>query len=98
MNIIVVDDEPLALADLKRAIEKAAPECAPHCFASPLDALSYSQSKAPDIAFLDIKMNDVNGLSLAAKLKECNPKTNIIFVTGYSDYARERFPCTLPAI
>lgn len=91
MNMIAVDDEPLALADLKRAIQKAVPGSDPHCFSAPADALSYARDAMPDIAFLDVKMNDVNGLALAARLKEGNPRINIIFVTGYSNYAKEAF-------
>ena len=40
-----------------------------------------------DIAFLDIHMRGMNGVEVAKKLKEINPKMNIIFVTGFSEYA-----------
>lgn len=34
-------------------------------------------------------MRGMNGVELARRLKEINPKMNIIFVTGYSEYAGE---------
>ncbi|WP_066684387.1 response regulator [Christensenella intestinihominis] len=91
MNMLAVDDEPLALADLERAIRRAVPGCEPRCFSSPADALTHARDVPPDVAFLDVKMNGVDGLLLASRLKEWNPKTNIIFVTGYSDYAKDAF-------
>ena len=44
-----------------------------------------------DIALLDINMPDMNGIELAARIKEISPDTAIIFVTGYSEYAVEAF-------
>ena len=42
-----------------------------------------------DIAFLDIHMRGMTGVELAKELKKVNPKMNIIFVTGFSEYAGE---------
>ena len=44
-----------------------------------------------DIAFLDIEMRGVNGITLAKRFQKINPKVNIIFVTGYGDYTGEAF-------
>ena len=38
------------------------------------------------MAFLDIHMRGMTGVEVAKKLKEINPKMNIIFVTGFSEY------------
>ena len=42
-----------------------------------------------DVAFLDIHMRGMTGVQVAKKLKEINPKLNIIFVTGFSEYKGE---------
>ena len=44
-----------------------------------------------DLILLDIDMPDMNGLMLAAKIKEASPQTSIIFLTGYSEYAVKAF-------
>lgn len=41
----------------------------------------------PDIAVLDIKMDGADGISLAKRLNELAPRCQIIFLTGYLDYA-----------
>ena len=91
MNIIAVDDEQFALQDLKQTIDEAAPGCELACFSTPAEALRYAAEVAVDIAFLDISMSGMNGLALAKRLKDINGKTNIIFATGYSDYAVDAF-------
>ncbi|WP_310605153.1 response regulator transcription factor [Anaerosporobacter sp.] len=91
MNIIAVDDEKPALFLTERAIREGVPGCSLACFASAKEALSYAGSTMIDIAFLDIDMRRMDGLTLAKKLQEIRDKTNIIFVTGYSEYAVNAF-------
>ena len=43
----------------------------------------------PDAAFLNIEMPVMNGIELAKRLKDIASNINIVFVTGYSDYAVE---------
>ena len=91
MKIIAVDDERFALQDLKQAIEEAAPGCNLYCFDTPAEALRYAAETQVDIAFLDISLRGMNGLALAKRLKDINGRTNIIFATGYSEYAVDAF-------
>ena len=86
MNIIAVDDEHDALWCIEESIRKAVPGCDLKTFTKPKDALEHAKWHFVTVAFLDIEMRGMTGLDLALRLKELNPKTNIIFVTGYSDY------------
>ena len=65
MNIIAVDDEPLALKDLVRAIRVVNPGCEPIGFPTSRAALAHAQDNPVDAAFLDIEMPGMSGLSLA---------------------------------
>lgn len=89
MKIIAVDDEPLALRGLIQEIKKVLSECDIAGFTNSFDALKIlsEDSLKPDVAFLDIEMPGMNGIYLAKKIKDACPKTNIIFVTSYSQYA-----------
>jgi two-component SAPR family response regulator len=86
MNIIAVDDEHDALWCLEETIRIAMPGCELCAFTKPKEALEHAKSHSVTVAFLDIEMRGMTGLDLALRLKEINPKTNIVFVTGYSDY------------
>lgn len=86
MKIMAVDNEKPALEGLTRTIQKVLPEAEVISFRDPYEALEYGRRGDTDIAFLDIAMQPVNGIDLAAKLKEVSPCINIIFTTGYSEY------------
>ncbi len=91
MRIIAVDDERIALESLMKIIKKAVPYAQIQGFRMGKDALEYAGRIPCDIAFLDIEMRDLKGIDLAAMLKKNNPNINIIFTTGYSEYAADAF-------
>jgi len=91
MNVIVVDDEHLALVSIEYSIKKALPDALLTCFDTPGKAINYATHSKVDLAFLDIEMVGMNGLQLAKSLKEINPKTNIIFTTGHPQYALDAY-------
>ena len=91
MNILAVDDELNALEGLQSALHRALPEALIHTFRSGTAALAFAENTPCEVAFLDIEMRDMNGLELAKQLKDCHIHTNIVFVTGYSEYAIDAF-------
>lgn len=51
----------------------------------------YTGNKDFDILLLDIEMGDMDGVTLARKLRRENETLQIIFITGYSDYISEGY-------
>lgn len=89
MNIIAVDDERIALQVLTSAIVEALPDAKVHSFESAESALAFCSDHPCEIAFLDIDMGSMNGITLAKKLKWINSTINIVFVTAHIKYAAE---------
>lgn len=87
MNILLVDDEPLTLKMLGVAVSEAVPNANISSFLKPREALDFAEKTKIDIAFLDINMQVIDGLEVAKHLKEIYPTVNIIFSTGYEEYA-----------
>ena len=87
MRILCVDDEPLMLQMLEMAVKEAKPDADIAAFDDQDELLEDAKSGGCDIAFLDIHMRGMNGVELAKELKAVNPKMNLIFVTGFSEYA-----------
>ena len=56
--------------------------------ASALEAIAEHQ---PDVAFLDIRMPGLSGLEVAAAAMEASPRTQIVFVTAFDQYAIDAF-------
>lgn len=89
MKGIVVDDERIILTSETNAIKRVLPHIELESFQKAKDAIEYMEKNKIDIAFLDINMKGTTGLELAKILQANNPKVNIIFCTGYSEYSLE---------
>ncbi len=91
MIAIAVDDEPLMLGALTKAIQASADIASVASFSSCEEALDFIKSNPADIAFLDIHMRGMGGLSLAEKIIGFCPECKIVFCTGYEEYAIPAF-------
>lgn len=89
MNMILVDDEILNLNNLEYIIGKVLPSAAPISFSKASQALAFIQDNPVDVAFLDINMRGVDGITIAKLMQKRWPNVNIIFCTGFSEYALE---------
>jgi two-component system response regulator LytT len=92
LNVIAVDDEPLALGLVCSFIEQTPFLKLVGRYPSAVEALRAIHSQKIDVVFLDIQMPDLNGIELARVLD--NSKTNkprIIFTTAYNQFALEGY-------
>jgi DNA-binding LytR/AlgR family response regulator len=89
---IVAEDEALLRESLLAALREAWPdlEIVAACDdgASALEAIAEHQ---PDVAFLDIRMPGLTGLEVAAAAGQASPRTQVVFVTAYNQYAIDAF-------
>lgn len=51
----------------------------------------YAEKKDYDILLLDIEMGQMDGVTMAKKLRQDNDTIQIVFITGYSDYISEGY-------
>ncbi|MFT5661436.1 MAG: two-component system LytT family response regulator [Sulfurimonas sp.] len=90
MKILIVDDEELARARLKRILTTLE-------FKDIVETSSADEAVAAlkhtkyDVVFLDINMPQVSGLELAYELKYLNENISIIFQTAYEEHALKAF-------
>lgn len=91
MTAIVVDDEPLMLRALSRAVSASPDMEAVTEFSACADVLNWLQENSVDVAFLDIEMRGMGGLALAEKIQKLRPDCRIVFCTGYEQYAVAAF-------
>ena len=91
MTIICVDNTPIMLQSLEENAVLAFPHANIQTFLAAESALSYAEKNGCDVLLCEINPPRLEGLFLAEKIKEINPKVNIIFVTvcSESEHARE---------
>jgi two-component system LytT family response regulator len=89
MNVLLVDDEDLALDRLRKLL---APFPDVNVVGEARDgeeALQRILELRPDVVFLDIQMPKAGGLEVVRSM--ASPRPKIVFCTGYDQYAVEAF-------
>jgi two-component system response regulator LytT len=91
LAILAVDDEPRALADIKRLLETSTSVDRVATATSAKEALVYLSGGRYDALFLDVHMPEIEGMALARLLRRFADPPAVVFVTGHPDAAVEAF-------
>ena len=91
MKVLVVEDEPDTLHEIMDCLKYYDNSIEAEGCCSPLLAMNISRRIKFDVALLDIRMPEMNGLELAGYLVESSPDIRVIFLTAYNCYATEAF-------
>ena len=91
MNIIILDNHKLIISEIKRQVLSVLPSAECVCFTKQREAIEYVKKHRVDVALLDVDMPGLNGIEVAELMCQINPRLNIIFVTGYPEYALQAF-------
>ena len=90
-KVIVADDEKLIARNIARRIEEGCEAFQVIAQAGTgLEALELAGQLMPDVVFSDIKMPEMDGIELIARLREQNPSALCVIVSGYSDFEYAR--------
>ena len=82
-SILVVDDDEMIVYFFKMILDELGYNVL-EAFSGE-DALRQAKLTPVDLVILDYKLSDTTGDIVAKQIKEINPQTSIVFVTGYSD-------------
>ncbi len=91
LKAFIVDDEQPALLQLKGLLTDFKEITVVGMFTSPQEALERFREQQPEVVFLDINMPNLQGVELAAELRDINPEIMVVFVTAYSEFALESY-------
>jgi two-component system response regulator LytT len=90
-KIFIVEDELYVRDEIKFILKKHASLEVVGEADNSLDAVLGIQNTNPNVVFLDIKLGDLDGITLAKKIIEMNKDIKIVFVTAFDHYAVEGF-------
>ena len=86
MNILISDDEPLAVERLSRLVSQLGHQVVATA-QNGKQVLELAQQYEPDVVLLDIQMPVMDGLSCAQHLTQLNPMPAVVFCTAYDQHA-----------
>jgi two-component system LytT family response regulator len=90
MNVIIVDDEQAGRRTLREFCEAESDLRVLGEYGDGVTALAAIRSQQPQLLFLDVQMDPLNGIELARSL-EPSHLPSLVFVTAYDTYAVEAF-------
>src|SRR4026208_457543 len=88
MRAIIIDDERLARAELKKLLQDYPEVEVVDEAANADEAINKIDSLQPDLVFLDIQMPGKTGFDMLAELERA---PHVIFTTAYDEYALKAF-------
>lgn len=91
LQILVLDDEPMALLESVQKLCLYIPEHNIHRASNAVETMRILKTLPIDIAFIDAEMPDTDGFTVAEYIKDTQPKTQIVFLTGHTELAAKSY-------
>lgn len=94
-KLVLVDDELHEIKQIERLINRITDSFEVIRFTNSVVALSYIKDNKTDVVVTDIRMPNMDGISLIKNINKINPDIKIIILSGYAefDYARQAMSC-----
>jgi signal transduction histidine kinase len=94
LTLYIVEDDARTRKELDRILDRHT-DLRICCFAAPQDALVAAREDPPDLALIDLRLPQMDGLTLLDKMGEFSPDVMAIIMTGFGEaetprQARER--------
>ncbi len=97
LKVVVIDDEPLARMRIQSLLAQAAVATQVIAdFGEPVSALMWLRERdaagqGPDLVLLDIQMPGLDGMVLAARLRDLIRPPTVVFLTAHAEHALRAF-------
>ena len=86
-NVLLVDGEPLIVTGGIPVLQEAMPNANVVGFTKPSQVLAFFSENPVALAFLDIELGRTSGLELCREMLRLRPRTNVIYLTAFREYA-----------
>src|SRR4051794_38494279 len=84
-TVVVADDHPMYRAGLVEAIaERSDLELLAEC-AGGRDAVEQILARRPDVALLDMRMRDLDGMAVIEEITRAGSRTRVVFLSAYEE-------------
>ena len=83
-SVLIVDDEDMVVTSIKAFLQLET-SFRVYGFSDPEDAVRFAGDHSVDVAVSDYLMPKMNGIELLARIKEVQPETSRVLLTGHAD-------------
>lgn len=85
IKVMIVDDQPLLSEGIKSVLEHDSELKVIALAKDGEDALDYMRKEPADVALMDVRMPNMNGVVATKEIKEKYPQTKVIILTTFDD-------------
>jgi len=83
MRLLLIDDELDCINVMRTVLRPAGHEC--DLFGDPVEALESFRKEHHDVVVTDYRMPEMDGIEVLKEIREINPETPVVILTGYAD-------------
>jgi len=94
-RVLIVDDEESVVLTFRCSLESL-PNCEVATATSATEALRLASEQPIDLLITDYKMPDMDGVTLASRIRDLHNQVAIIMITAYGDEALRQMAAALP--
>ena len=94
LTIGVCDDQPEQVRNLLRLLNDPVAcngDCRVIASVSPVEFLKRLETEKPDLVFLDVNMDELDGIKLGEAIRARHPDAMVVYVTAFGQYALDAF-------
>ena len=88
LRVLVADDESLRVMSLKGQLESIGHKVIAEA-SNGKEAVNLARELKPDLAILDIKMPEMDGIEALRQIKEKRPDLPVVLSTAYGEYRQD---------
>ena len=97
-HVLVAEDEEITRDAVCAGVSAVLPQAVVHGVKNGVEAVRCAESQEIALAFLDIRMPEMNGIAAAQKIRKMQPDAQLVFLTAYGDFEYVRSALKLDAV
>lgn len=97
-HVLIAEDEEVTREAVRAGVSAVLPGAFVHAVKNGLEAVRCAGQWEIEMAFLDIRMPEMNGITAAQKIRELRPDAQLVFLTAYDDFEYVRSALKLDVV
>jgi len=89
-SVLIVDDHPVVAHGIERMLDRTGDFTVVAACYSGIEALDVARTMRPDIAVVDVRLGDTDGVDVCRRLLDTVPGIRVVMLTAFDDAARLR--------